>query len=61
MAHTRADSNERQSALDALYHAVNELERLVTEEEARQERFSKTEGEKAQQARERFSAFRSAR
>jgi hypothetical protein len=61
VAHTRADSDERQSALDGMYQEFNELERLVSDGEAQQDRMQRGEGQKAKDTRDRFSAFGGAR
>jgi hypothetical protein len=44
-----------------MYQEFNELERLVSDGEAQQDRMQRGEGQKAKDTRDRFSAFGGAR
>lgn len=57
MAHTRADASARQESLTELRSAVDELERLITEAEARDQRMASVQAAKAQELRSRFPAM----
>lgn len=57
MAHTRADASARQESLTELHAAVDELERLITEAEARDQRMAPAQAAKAQELKARFPAM----
>lgn len=61
MAHTRADTGARQSALDGLFQSINKLDAAVAEAEARELRMTAADGANRQSTVERFDAFRTAR
>lgn len=57
MAHTRADVKARQNALDGLFQAITELEGVVAEAEAREQRLTGTDSTQAQENKTRFPAL----
>ncbi|GAA1203209.1 hypothetical protein [Pseudonocardia alaniniphila] len=57
MAHTRANSKARQDELDRMFTMITDCEGVVTQAEARDQRFATSDSAKAKANRERFPAF----
>jgi hypothetical protein len=57
MAHTRADAKARQKALDRMFQLMNDLERAITDAEARDQRMAGVDSPRRQQMAERFPAM----
>lgn len=57
MAHTRSDGEARQKALDRMFQLMSDLERAITEAEARDQRMAGVDSARNQQMAERFPAM----
>ena len=57
MAHTRTDAKARQNALDRMFQSMNDLERVVTEADARDSRMTAGDSARRQEMTSRFPAL----
>ena len=57
MVHTRTDAKARQNALDRMFGVMNDLERVVTEADARDSRMTAGDGARRQEMTSRFPAL----
>lgn len=57
MAHVEADAGARQTVLDRMFQAMTELEGVVTEADARDQRMTGAEGAKRHELGQRFPAL----
>jgi hypothetical protein len=57
MAHTRADATARQKALDRMFQLMSDLERAITEAEAREQRMAGVDSPRRQEMAQRFPAM----